>query len=102
MNSVPVETVLSLAASLLVNHRKYGGSTSDRAEEPVPTLAALFRRRNSSILAKMANLDGSRRNGAKHEVEVAAVLLSQPGRLGAAYRVILAAARAARTRLGRR
>src|SRR5689334_6913290 len=55
VNFVPVETVLSLAASLLVNHRRYGGSTSHRAEEPVPTLAALFRRPNSSILAKMAN-----------------------------------------------
>ena len=71
VNFTPVETLLSLAASLLVNHRQYGGSTSHRAAEPVPALARLFRRPNSSILAKMANLDGSRSNGAKHELEVA-------------------------------
>jgi putative restriction endonuclease len=41
----------------------------------------------------MANLDGSRRNGAKHEVEVAARLLASPGELGRAYRTVLEAAR---------
>ncbi len=90
---LPVETLACLAASLLVNHRKYGGATAHKAEEPVPALARLFQRPNSSVLAKMANLDGSRRNGAKHEIEVAAHLLGAPGRLGAVYRVILAAAR---------
>ncbi|MGK5738125.1 HNH endonuclease [Micromonospora sp. URMC 103] len=90
---LPVETLACLAASLLVDHRKYGGATAHKAEEPVPALARLFQRPNSSILAKMANLDGSRRNGAKHEIEVAGHLLAVPGRLGAVYRVILAAAR---------
>ena len=89
----PVETLTCLAASLLVNHRKYGGATSHQAEEPVPTLAALFRRPNSSVLAKMANLDGSRRNGAKHEIEVAAHLLGTPGQLATSYRLVIAAAR---------
>lgn len=89
----PVETLTCLAASLLVNHRRYGGSTSHKAEEPVPTLARLFRRPPSSVLAKMANLDGSRTNGAKYEIEVAAKLLSTPGRLAATYRLVLAAAR---------
>jgi len=54
---VLVETLTCLAAGLLVNHRRYGGSTSHNAEEPVPTLARLFRRPNSSVLAKMANLE---------------------------------------------
>lgn len=90
---VPVETLLCLAASLLVNHRRYGGRTSHLAEEPVPSLARLFRRPNSSVLAKMANLDGSRTHGARHEVEAAAVLLSTPGALAAAYRLVLRAAR---------
>ncbi|PWU43493.1 HNH endonuclease [Micromonospora globispora] len=90
---LPVETLLCLAASLLVNHRRYGGSTSHKAEEPVPTLARLFLRPNSSVLAKMANLDGSRPNGAKHEVEVSAHLLASPERLAATYRLILSAAR---------
>ncbi len=89
----PVETLLCLAASLVVNHRKYGGSTAHRAEEPVPSLAKLFRRPNSSILAKMANLDGSRRNGAKHEIEVSARLLGTPGLLSETYVLLLKAAR---------
>src|SRR4051794_34195258 len=63
---VPVETLLCLAASLVVNHRRYGSTTAERAEQPVPALAQLFARPNSSVLAKMANLDGSRPNGAKH------------------------------------
>ncbi|WP_238015557.1 HNH endonuclease [Dactylosporangium sp. AC04546] len=88
-----METLLCLAASLVVNHRKYGGSTSHKASEPVPSLAALFQRPNSSVLAKMANLDGSRRNGAKHEVEVAAYLLGQPGELAAIYQLVFKAAR---------
>lgn len=90
---LPVETLMCLAASLLVNHRRYGGSTAHRAEQPVPTLASLFTRPNSSVLAKMANLDGSRRNGARHELEVAATLLGTPGRLATIYRHVLAAAR---------
>lgn len=89
----PVETLMCLAASLLVNHRRYGGSTAHRAEQPVPELAALFRRPNTSVLAKMANLDGSRRNGARHEIEVAARLLGTPGQLAATYRLLLQAAR---------
>jgi putative restriction endonuclease len=89
----PVETLLCLAASLVVNHRRFGGGTSHLAPAPVPALAVLFRRRNSSILAKMANLDGSRRNGARHEVEVAARLLGEPAELALRYRLILQAAR---------
>ncbi|MBF9131395.1 HNH endonuclease [Plantactinospora sp. S1510] len=89
----PAETLLCLAASLMVNHRRYGGSTAHRAEEPVPSLARLFRRPNSSVLAKMANLDGSRRNGARHEVEVAARLLGNQDDLAASYRIIVRAAR---------
>lgn len=93
VNFTPVETLLSLAASLQVNHRRYGGSTSHKAQEPVPTLARLFRRPNNSILAKMANLDGSRTNGARHEIEIAAYLLAQPAELAAKYQIVLRAAR---------
>ena len=41
----------------------------------------------------MSNLDGSRPNGAKHEVEVAARLLATPGLLAEKYRLLLKAAR---------
>jgi putative restriction endonuclease len=89
----PVETLLCLAASLIVDHSKYGASNRDRAEEPIPSLARLFKRPNSSVIAKMANLDGSRTHGARHEIEIASRLLSSPGELAALYRVILTAAR---------
>ena len=38
---LPVETLLCLAASFLVNHRHFGGSTAYQAPEPVPSLARL-------------------------------------------------------------
>ena len=33
---LPVETLLCLAASFLVNHRHFGGGTAHQAPEPVP------------------------------------------------------------------
>ena len=62
---LPTETLLCLAASFLVNHRHFGGSTAHQAPEPVPSLARLFSRPPPSVLAKMANLDGSRSHGAR-------------------------------------
>ncbi|MFC6154224.1 hypothetical protein [Nocardioides yefusunii] len=64
---VPVETLAAYFASKVVNHRSYGGSTAHAAPTPVPQLAKLGGRPRSSILAKMANLDMSRVNGAKHD-----------------------------------
>ncbi|MGY1709120.1 HNH endonuclease [Geodermatophilus sp. SYSU D00758] len=90
---LPVETLLCLAASLKVNHRKYGSTSAHRAEPPVPQLAQLFSRPNSSVLAKMANLDGSRPNGARHESVIAAELLTNLDRLNQIYRLILESAR---------
>jgi putative restriction endonuclease len=89
----PVETIMCLAASILVNHRKYGSSSAPRAEFPVPQLAALFHRPNASILAKMANLDGSRSHGGRHDLDVTRHLLGTPGLLAHIYCRLLAAAR---------
>ncbi|HUY51865.1 MAG TPA: HNH endonuclease [Streptosporangiaceae bacterium] len=91
---LPVETLLCLAASFLVNHRRFGGSTAHQAPEPVPSLARLFSRRPSSILAKMANLDGSRSHGARWDVLAGAMLRDDPARFTQTYRVLLHAARA--------
>jgi putative restriction endonuclease len=91
---LPVETLLCLAASFLVNHRRFGGSTAHLAPEPVPSLARLFSRRPSSILAKMANLDGSRSHGARWDVLAGAILRDDPARFTQTYRVLLHAARA--------
>ncbi len=90
---VPAETLLSLAASLIVNHRRFGSATAVKAPQPVPDLAALFSRPNSSILAKMANLDGSRRNGAKYDLLAGTALRDNPNLLSHVYRVVLNAAR---------
>lgn len=91
---LPVEVVLCLVASLIVDHRGYGGSTADRAPTPVPELGQLFQRPASSVLAKMANLDGTRPHGAKHDREAADRLLSDPPHLLRVYATVRDAARA--------
>ena len=91
---LPAETLLCLAASFRVNHRSFGGRTAHRAPEPVPELARLFVRRPSSILAKMANLDGSRSHGAQWDASAGATLREQPTLFTRIYRVLLYSARA--------
>lgn len=91
---VPVETLLCLAASFVVNHRRFGSSSAPRAPEPVPSLARLFARPPSSVLAKMANLDGSRSHGGRWDVLAGATLREHPEEFSRVYRLLLAAARA--------
>jgi putative restriction endonuclease len=91
---LPVETLLCLAASFQINHRHFGGRTAHRAPEPVLSLARLFSRPPSSVLAKMANLDGSRAHGGKWDVLAGAILRDDPARFTHSYRVLLTAARA--------
>jgi putative restriction endonuclease len=91
---LPVETLLCLAASLLINHRRFGGSTAHLAPEPIPSLALLFSRPPSSILAKMANLDGSRSHGGKWDILAGAMLRDEPAHFTHIYRTLLNAARA--------
>jgi putative restriction endonuclease len=90
---LPVETLLCLAASFLVNHRRFGGSTAHQAPEPVPTLARLFSRPPSSVLAKMANLDGSRSHGGQWDILAGAMLREDSARFTDIYRLLLRAAR---------
>jgi putative restriction endonuclease len=91
---LPAETLLCLAASFLVNHRHFGGATAHQAPEPVPSLARLFSRPPSSVLAKMANLDGSRAHGARWDVLAGAILRDDPARFARTYRMLLQASRA--------
>ena len=92
---LPVETLLCLAASFVVNHRRFGSGSAPRAPEPVPSLARLFARPPSSVLAKMANLDGSRSHGGRWDVLAGATLREQPDEFSRIYRVLMVAARAA-------
>ncbi|SEL36802.1 putative restriction endonuclease [Rhodococcus maanshanensis] len=92
---VPCEVVLCLGASLLVDHSRFGSSTASKAGYPVQHLASLFKRPPTSVLAKMANLDGSRSNGGYHEIEVSARLMSDSALLQDVYLRIMRAARSA-------
>lgn len=89
----PVETLLCYGVAFRVNHRQFGGSTAHLAPSPVPELASLFRRPPSSILAKMANLDGSRTHGASNDIRVAIALSRDPSEYLSLYGRILDAAR---------
>jgi putative restriction endonuclease len=91
---IPVETFLCLAAAFRVNHRSFGGKTAHLAGEPVPELARLFKRKPSSVLAKMANLDGSRSHGSALDASVGARLREQPRLFTDVYQALLNAARA--------
>ena len=91
---LPVETLVCLAVAFRVNHRRFGGSTAHLAPEPIPSLARLFSRPNSSILAKMANLDGSRSHGGKHDILAGAILRDEPAHFTHIYRTLIRAARA--------
>ena len=91
---LPVETLLCLAASFVINRRQFGGSTAHQAPEPVPSLAVLFCRPPSSALVKMANLDGSWSHGATWDVLAGAMLREDLERFTHIYLVLFRAARA--------
>ena len=60
---------LFLADNPVVDPHRYGGGTMHTAPQLVHDLATLFVRPPGSITSKMMNLDGSRVNGAKYEVQ---------------------------------
>ena len=92
---LPVETLMCLAEMYVVDHRRFGSSSAPSARTPVPELARVFRRPPSSVLAKMANIDGSRPHGAHFDVRVGTVLRHDHELFESAYRTVLAGARAA-------
>ena len=90
----PVETLLCLAASFVVNPRQFGGANLHRVPQPVPELARLFSRSPSSVLEKMRNLNGTRPHGAKWDVLAGAKLRDEPAHFSHIYRMLIGAARA--------
>lgn len=90
---LPLETVLCCAASLVVNHHRYGGRTNHLAPSPVPELARLFNRTHASILLKMANVDGSQQHGASIDVPIGIHVLGRPENLAQIYADAFTAAR---------
>ncbi|GAA4479507.1 hypothetical protein GCM10023094_24770 [Rhodococcus olei] len=93
VNFIPAEVVTCLCAMRVVDHSRFGSSSALRAPFPIPELARLFKRPNTSVLAKMANLDGSRPNGGRYDREVYDVLTADPSALDSLYWRILSAAR---------
>src|SRR5690242_10109141 len=91
---LPTETLLCLAASFVVDPRRFGGTNIHLVPEPVPELARLFSRSPSSVLEKMRNLNGTRPHGGKWDVLAGAALRDDPARFSRLYRVLFHAARA--------
>jgi putative restriction endonuclease len=91
---LPAETLLCLAASFVVDPRRFGGTNIHRVPEPVPELARLFSRSPSSVLEKMRNLNGSRPHGGRWDIRAGAALRDDPARFSRLYRVLFRAARA--------
>lgn len=92
---LPVETLLCLAASFVIDYTRFGSSTATRAPEPVQQLAGLFRRPPSSVLAKMANLDGTRSHGGRWDQVAGATLRADPRQFSELYRMLIRSARGA-------
>lgn len=90
---IPVETLLCVASSLVIDYWRFGSNTAPKAPSPVPELAALFKRPNSSVIAKMNNIDGRRSRGAKLDLVVGTILRSDTERLSRIYQTIFAVAR---------
>lgn len=97
VNFAPVETVLCyglfLADDPVVDPHRYGGGTMHTAPRVVHDLAALFARPPGSIISKMMNLDGSRVNGAKYEVQFFMEMGADVARFLDIYGTVLRAAR---------
>jgi putative restriction endonuclease len=91
---LPAETLLCLAASFVIEPRRFGGANVHQVPEPVPSLARLFSRSPSSVMEKMRNLNGSRPHGGRWDVLAGAALRDDPARFSRLYQVLLHAARA--------
>lgn len=90
---LPIETLLANAATILIKANGYGGANSHKAGEPIPSLARVFKRTPGSILLKMANIDGTRKNGARNDQWVGREIDPGSQMFTIIYQVIFEAAR---------
>lgn len=90
---LPVETLLVNAATLVIKANSFGGANIERVGKPIPSLANLLKRTPSSVLRKMANIDGSQKNGARHDQIVGLSVTPASEVFSTVYQVIFAAAR---------
>ncbi|WP_341952943.1 HNH endonuclease [Salinibacterium sp. TMP30] len=71
---VPLETLLCFGLGLIAEPSSSGTINIRESSREAQRLAALFKRPTKSLAAKLANLDGRRPNGAKHERQLWAML----------------------------
>lgn len=74
----PVETLLSFGLGQLGNISPSGNVNIPESDPNASKLAAIAKRRTSSIAAKLANLDGRRPHGAKYEQQLWNTLSNDP------------------------
>lgn len=89
---LPVETLVSYGLFFLLDPHRFGGGNIDRVPPEVKVLAATFKRSFGSLMNKMLNLDGSRKNSARDDPELF-IRLQEPGHFERLYRRVLKAAR---------
>jgi len=90
---LPVEVVLCCGLFYLLDPHRYGGANIGSAPEQLHRLARALRRSPNSLALKMLNLDGSRRNCARHEPEVFHRFAASPAQFAGVYLTALRVAR---------
>lgn len=90
---LPVEVLTAFRLFWFVSPRAFGGRNLDRLPPEVLRIGELVRRRPSSLLRKMLNLDGSQPNAGRYEVALYAELVGRPDRADALGRIVREAAR---------
>lgn len=90
-----IETLLCFGLGLITSPGRSGRINLRETDTNVLRLAVLFKRAPGSLALKLANLDGRRENGAKHEQELWIALTSSEGllRFQVLYAVVMEAGR---------
>ena len=90
----PVETILCYGLLRVVpNPHRYGSKTHSAAPTIVHILAQLFRRKSSSLILKMVNLNGRLPHGSKFDLPFFVAMNEEPDRYWHLYEVTIRAAR---------
>lgn len=91
----PVETLLCFGLGLITTPGSSGRINLRESDDNVKRLAQLFKRTPGSLASKLANLDGRRENGARHERDLWIALTSEQGmrHFEILYAVIMSSAR---------
>lgn len=90
---LPVEVLLCFGLFRVADPHRYGGRNIHKAPTDLITLARTFRRSPGSVTSKMLNLDNSRENAGRFEVDLFVRLTDDPELYAALHRRILRAAR---------